>query len=191
MKDASRRGTVIGYKLESPVKIYGSCCCVLAWGCFSVLGADEVNFKQVVKGKVEEINQALIKEDFGKVADLTHPQVVRLMGGRDKMISVMEAGTKEMKAKGFAFRSVAVGNPSDPVAAGADLYAVIPFTLEMTAPGGKIVQKSFVIGVSSDQGKTWSFVNGDQEPKKIKQVLPNLPEKLKLPEQQKPIFMKD
>ena len=75
--------------------------------------------------------------------------------------------------------------------AGDDLYIVVPFLLEMKAPGGKLLQKSFVIGVSSDQGKTWTFVNGDQEMKKIKQVLPDLPDKLKLPERQKPTFEKD
>jgi len=48
-----------------------------------------------------------------------------------------------------------------------------------------------VIGVSSDQGKSWTFVNGDLDIKKVKQVLPNLPAQLRLPERQKPVFEKD
>jgi hypothetical protein len=61
----------------------------------------------------------------------------------------------------------------------------------MTAPGGKILQKSFVIGVSGDEGKSWVFVNGDVDIKQVKKVLPNLPDELKRPEKQKPVFKKD
>src|SRR5262249_25423816 len=152
--------------------------------------ADNPSVKQVVKGKVEEINNALIKEDFAKVADLTHPKVVKLMGGREKMISAMESGIKDMKSKGYAFRSVKVDAASDPVTAGSDMFVVVPFLLEMKAPKGRLLQKSFVIGVSSDQGKSWAFVNGDLDVQKVKQVLPNLPEQLKLPERQKPVLEK-
>ena len=163
----------------------------LVLACCTTQAAEDASVKQVVKGKVEEINNALIKGDFAKVADLTHPNVVKLMGGRDKMISVMESGIKDMKSKSYAFRSVKVDASSDLVAAGPDVFVVVPFLLEMKAPGGKIRQKSFVIGVSSDKGKSWTFVNGDLDIKKVKQVLPNLPEQLKLPKRQTPVFEKD
>ena len=48
-----------------------------------------------------------------------------------------------------------------------------------------------MIGVSSDLGKTWVFVNGDFDLAKVKLVLPTLPEQLKLPEKQKPRFEKN
>jgi hypothetical protein len=153
--------------------------------------ADDAAIKKAAKEKVEEMNNAIMKEDFGKVADLTHPRVVELMGGRDKMVSAMEAGTKEMKSQGYAFTSVKVDDPSDIVPAGPDLYVVVSFQMEMKAPGGRLKSKSFVIGVSSDAGKTWTFVNGDVDLKSVKQVLPDLPDKLKLPDKQKPVFEKD
>jgi hypothetical protein len=69
---------------------------------------------------------------------------------------------------------------------------VVPFVLEMTASGGKIHQKSFVIGVSGDKGKTWTFVDaGDKDRKALKQILTDLPEKHKLPEKEKPVIEKD
>jgi hypothetical protein len=48
-----------------------------------------------------------------------------------------------------------------------------------------------VIGVSTNNGKSWTFVNGDLDIKKVKQLLPNLPESLKLPERQKPVIEKE
>jgi hypothetical protein len=103
----------------------------------------------------------------------------------------MEAGTKEMKSQGFGFKSVKVDDPSDIIPAGTELYVVVTFQMEMKAPGGKLTSKSFVIGVSPDAGKTWTFINGDMDIKSVKQVLPDLPDKLKLPDKQKPVFEKD
>jgi hypothetical protein len=171
----------------------GACACLIALivSCGAAPAAEDAPLKKAVKVKVEEINRALIKEDFAKVADLTHPRVVKLMGGRDKMIATLATGMKAMKAQGFAPRSAKVDEPSDPVAAGPDLFVVVPYQLEIKVPGGKLLQKSFVIGVSGDRGKSWSFVNGDLDVKQVKAVLPHLPEKLKLPEKQKPVFVKD
>ena len=173
------------------MKDFRICCFALVASCCAATAADDTTLKKVVKAKAEEIHNAIFKEDYNKVIDLTHPNVLKMLGSRDKMIALLESGMKEMKSRGFAFRSATMDDPSDPVTAGDDLYIVVPFLLEMKAPGGKLLQKSFVIGVSSDQGKTWTFVNGDQEMKKIKQVLPDLPDKLKLPERQKPTFEKD
>jgi hypothetical protein len=148
--------------------------------------------KKLVKQKVQEINDAIVKGDFAAVADLTHPKVVQMMGGRDKMIATMQAGEKDMKSKGFSFLSTKVDDPSDAVAGPAsELYATVPFELRMKTPDGKMIAKSFVVGFSADRGKTWTFVNGDLDAKQIKQVLPNLPDRLKLPEKQAPKMEKD
>lgn len=163
---------------------------VIAFIAFSAR-ADDAAMKKIVKEKVEELNTALMKEDFGKVVDLTHARVVELMGGRDKVVSVMQAGIREMKSQGIGFKSLKVDDPSDIVPAGTELYAVVVFQFEMKVPGGKLTSKSFVIGVSPDAGKTWTFINGDIDVKQVKQVLPNLPDKLKLPDKQKPVFEKE
>jgi hypothetical protein len=148
--------------------------------------------KQIVKKKVEELSKAILKEDFGKVVDLTHPSVVKPVGGREKMIAILVSGNKEMKAAGgLTLHSIKVNDASDPVTAGPDTFVVVPFLMEIKAPGEKHLVKSFVIGVSSDQGKSWVFVNGDLDLKTIKRVVPNLPEQLKLPEKQKPVIEKD
>src|SRR5690242_6235956 len=99
------------------MKTNGAWFCALILGCCVVQAADDTSVRQVVKRKVEELNKATIDGDFAKIADLTHPKVVKLMGGREKMISVLESGIKDMKSKGYAFRSAKVDAPSDLVAA--------------------------------------------------------------------------
>jgi hypothetical protein len=152
----------------------------------STASADRAATNKLLKAKVESLNRALIDGDFGKVVDMTHPKIVRLMGGRDKVIALMSTGIKEMTSQGFALDSVAVEDPSEPVSGGGELFAVVPFVLKMKAPGGKLVSRTFVIGVSGDRGRSWLFINGDVGRSMVKQVLPNLPDQLTLPERQKP-----
>jgi len=158
----------------------------------AIWGADEdLALKKGAKAKAEEINTALFNEEYSKVAALTHPKVVELAGGIEKMVAGMKAGIKDMKAKGIDFKSVKMDDAQDPVAVGSEIYIVVPFEIELAVPGGRLLQKSYVIGVTSDSGKSWAFINGDMDLQKIKIVLPNLPEKLRLPASAKPIFKKD
>ncbi|WP_010585764.1 hypothetical protein [Schlesneria paludicola] len=159
--------------------------------CSIVQAADDASIKKLVKANVEELNAALLKEDFAKAVSLTYPKLVKMAGGTKSLIESMESGTKSMNAMGISISSVVTNEPSGLLKSGNDLYTVVPFTLKMTVPNGTMRVKSFVIGVSSDQAKTWTFVNGDIEDEALKQVLPDLPKELKLPPKQKPQLEKN
>src|SRR5947209_2876407 len=77
---------------EVEMKAFTASFVALILGCLIAQAADDKLVKQVVKQKVEEINEAVIREDFGKVLDLTHPKVVEEMGGREKAITQLQAG---------------------------------------------------------------------------------------------------
>jgi hypothetical protein len=48
-----------------------------------------------------------------------------------------------------------------------------------------------IIGVASEDGKTWKFVDGGQaDSTRVKRLFPNFPERLRLPEKQ-PIIVHD
>jgi hypothetical protein len=155
----------------------------------TILAADAA-IKKLVKENVQTLNDSLAKGDFAKVVDLTHPKIVELLGGRENSIATMEKGMKEMNAQGIEVKSVKVGDPSDVVKQGDELYLYVPFELTMKLPNGKVTIPSYVIGLSTDQGKSWTYVdaNGGEN---IKKILPNLPSTLKLPEKKKPVMEKD
>jgi hypothetical protein len=152
--------------------------------------ADVQSPKQAAKEKVEDMNAALLKGYYGKVANYTHPSVVKLAGGQDKMRVVVELMVKQLKEKGTEIRSLRTGEPGEPIRAGADLYIVVPYRLEMQAKVGTIKQNLFVIGVSPDSGNTWTFVNGDVPPEQTHWLLPDLPKNLKLPAREKSVVEK-
>jgi hypothetical protein len=161
--------------------------------CPIVAAAQEESRPAVVKKKAQEVGEALKKEDYAKVVDLTYPKVVELVGGREKMIDVLKVGMKKLKDEGFSFRSVEVAEPGEYVEEGKSTYVVVPTTTEMSVPGGRMVLRSYLLGISTDGGKAWTFVDGSGmgTVEKRKMIFPKLPEKLKLPEAHEPKFIKD
>lgn len=202
-------GAIRGVKLHYRIimlEANGWYCKVTGWTSQNGWAAAQKSFEDVVAGvqvgnddalkqfiveRVQEMNNATITGDFAKVVDLTYPKIVEAMGGRDKMLSSTEAVMKAMKAKGIELRSCTPSTPSDPVKSGSELFVVAPFVMDLKIPGGRLLQKTFVIGISGDTGKSWSFANGDLDRTILKQLVPSLPEALKLPEKQKPVLEKE
>src|SRR5262245_60548435 len=150
----------------------------------------DARLQQLVKSKVEAMNAALIRGDYAKIADLTHARVVEQSGGREKMIAIMKDMMEGLKSKEIVFRGTKVDPPLEFASAGGEMFTVVPFALELTAPGQRISQRTFVIGVSGDRGQSWSFINGDVGEAQVKLLLPNLPKELKLPRNQPPVVEK-
>ena len=60
--------------------------------------------------------------------------------------------------------------------------------LLMNAAGKKITLSSAVVGISSDEGKSWKFVNLDDKGEKgVREMLPNLPADMKIPKQEQKV----
>ena len=152
---------------------------------------------KIDSAKVEEqaraVGKAFLAADWAKVVDATHPRVIELAGGKDKMIELVAAGMKKISAQGFTFKEYKVGTAQAPVAGGKTVYVVVPTSLEIAGPGAKIVTDSYLLAISDDGGKTWAFADGAglSDPAKQKTVFPDLPQELKLPDRKPPVVTKD
>jgi hypothetical protein len=135
-----------------------------------------------IKTQAEEVSQAVIKGDFKKLADMTHPKIVSQLGGKEQLIDASEKAMQSMKSLGFELKGISVGTALEPVESNKELYSVIPFSISLTKIKEEITRESFYIAVSSDKGKKWTFLDGSQlSETNIKQVLPDFPSDLKLP----------
>jgi RNA polymerase sigma factor (sigma-70 family) len=147
------------------------------------------NLKKRIRVKVEEVYRPFLKGDVATFVDHAHPDWVTREGGRERMIRSLKKVAADMRAQGFTFQSLQVEQPREIVADGVKHFAVVPYVAVMKAPGGKVREKGFVVGISGDQGKTWTLVSGD--PARIRTLLPNLlPANLELPEIAPPVFEK-
>ncbi len=113
-----------------------------------------------LKAQAEACSRAFIEGDFGKLADYTHPKVVEMAGGREKMVEFVRKDVAEMKSEGFEPLSYVTSEPTQVFKVGEQTYAVVPAKLRLRAKETVYVSETFMVGVSADGGKTWKFVGG-------------------------------
>jgi hypothetical protein len=145
------------------------------------------------KKQADEVSQAFVKSDYAKIVDLTYSGLIDFVGGRDKLIGITKGAMEMFKQQGIEVISYKMAEPGEIVKGEGKSYVVVPATMEMKAPVGKIKVKSYLLGISTDDGKSWKFLDGSGlANKELKdKIIPNLPAKLKLPEPQQPEVTKE
>jgi hypothetical protein len=131
---------------------------------------------------------ATIKADYATLADLTHPGVLERVGGKQRMIELIQKGMDSMKKEGMTFTSGDTETPRSLTKGSDGLYGVVPTTIVIDSQEARITLKSFLVGYSTDMGKTWVYIDGAPGAEAIRLAFPDIPAELKLPEKQKPKF---
>ena len=146
----------------------------------------------VIKEQAELTAKALLNDDYETLIKFTYPKVIELVGGRDKMISLIKKGKIEMGQQGISFDKVIIGKPSKTVIAGDEIHCLVPQTVYMKVPKGKLKSETQLLAVSRDNGSNWFFIDAVSLNKdNIKRVLPNYNFDLVLPTKSEPIFVSD
>ena len=140
-----------------------------------------------IKKKAETCATAMQKGDFEKVAELTHPKVIEILGGKKKAAETIASAIEEMELQGMTIAEYTVGNVSEIVTDNDTQFAVVRTTMKMNCPKGILTANSFLIAISSDKGKTWTFVDGNAVDQ-LKQINFTLPKALKVPEREEPVL---
>ena len=166
-------------------------CVMLPVGCLTAW-ADEPS-KSAVKKLAKEMAEATIGGDYGRVIDYTHPAGLKEAPSRKEAIKRIEAMFQQLNDAGFSVTKYEVGDPGDFHTQGDNTFVVVPALMEMKFPAGKIITRSYLLGISSDRGKSWKFLDGSglQDEKSRAKMLPGMPATLKLPEVGKPEIIKD
>lgn len=108
---------------------------------------------------VEELRDAFNRNDFERFADLTVPEVIKQVGGRENLISMIKK-VSEMNPRIFEDFSMTYGDPGDLVKRDDFLLAIVPQTIVgVTFEKHKVVDSGCVVGVSVDGGTLWKFAS--------------------------------
>ncbi|HYW69606.1 MAG TPA: hypothetical protein VE961_01140 [Pyrinomonadaceae bacterium] len=141
--------------------------------------------------RAKELEAALANKDYAKFIDLTYPKVVELGGGRDKLLAEMTREMQSWNAEGVELLSATCGAPGQFVSDNTGIYAVVPVTTKIKAKDGIFQTDGSLIGVSTDGGVNWTFVDATgKDQTELKQILPNL-DKLNLPAEKPPVKISD
>jgi hypothetical protein len=167
---------------------------------FLLLSSCSVSFSQGVSpesvslANVEKqgtvMAKLLLKKDYKAFAAFIYAPVVKMMGGQEKMASYMEKSLKGMEEEGFSITKVTVGNCSRIIRAEKQLQCTLTETIEMKHSEGKLIQKSTLIGISDDNGLTWTFIDTHGATlKELQKTVKELSNELVIPEQEEPTMI--
>jgi hypothetical protein len=157
----------------------------------SILVVAQVD-KSTIKRQAEEAANALLMKDYTILLKYTYPKVVELLGGGEKMIELVKKGRAELESQGITIDSARIGDPSNTVRAGDEIHCLVPQTVTMKVPKGKVRSASYLIGISGDDGKNWYFIDTVQiTMENVKNILPNYNAALVIPAKIPPVFIED
>lgn len=177
------RGYTCGMK--SKAMLFCICWFALTIGC-GHQPIDRTAALSNLKAEIEKLRQAVLHEDHAAVAELTCPSLVKMLGGREEFIARLSTIAAEMKGRGFHIDSIDASESLSYVESRNDLYSIVPQTVHLSSPlGTQISKRSYLVGVSTDGGATWKFLDGQgigSDRSKMQMVLPSFPKDLALPE---------
>ena len=148
---------------------------------------------QRIKLQAQELVDAMMKGNNERAADLTHPKLVEMMGGREKYIATLAEFQKEIELDQGQLPAMTIGEPRDVSEINGQHYAIVPTNLRMKVPEGTMVLDGFMVGASSDGGQNWTFVDsGGRQANKdlLKQFFGPAADQLKIPEVKQQVLEK-
>jgi len=102
---------------------------------------------------------AVQNNDYTKVAELTHTDIIKMGGGVDFIISDLKSEGDMLKQQGFVYTGTEVGNHPEFLTHQKEMQTVIPVKYFLEFGGKKVEAWTNLYACSADEGKTWSFVN--------------------------------
>ena len=115
--------------------------------------------QKTMRESAQEYVEAFVNNEFLKVATLTHPDVVKMNGGADFVIDDLKAERESTAGEGLIYNSVIVYEPLKVLQYESELQAVIPVEYTMQLIDKEYLNKSYILAISKDEGKSYSFVN--------------------------------
>ena len=140
-----------------------------------------------------QLTDATLRGDYETVQKLTYPKLIELGGGPESFRKTVRETVKEIESKGIKIESLSVGEPQDFMEAEQRIYAIVPTKMKLRVPEGLLVGDAFLIGISEDKGANWTFVDstGAADKQLRKMLFPTVADKLRLPEQKRPVLQKE
>lgn len=163
-----------------------SACSILA---FATAHADDTT--AIVQQEARRCAQSLLANNYTAIFEYTHERVIEKAGGKQKMMSALELGIAGMKARDMKLLDAKIGDAQPPKKVGTWLVSIIPQTIILQVREKKITQASHLIGISSDGGKTWKFIDaGPLTEERLYGLFPELKDQVALPPKSEPVVEK-
>ncbi len=139
--------------------------------------------EKIIK-QANELASATKDWDHDFVLDRTYPKLIQLAGGRAKMRETLDKAMEPIKEQGATITAFTVSENIVVRNLGTKIYAVVPTTMDLDFPNRLLRVDSFLLAISEDSGRTFTFLSGSavaKDKQLFKRVLPDWPDDFILP----------
>ncbi|TCD10763.1 hypothetical protein EZ449_07700 [Pedobacter frigidisoli] len=142
---------------------------------------------QIYLDSLDKQSKAMVlafkENDFQTLLKYTHPKIISLMGGVDSALVTLKKGVEIIKERGVSYIEVSTGKYEQIIKLGQVIQCLIPQISEAKVRDEKIKAKSYLIGISYNNGKNWYFINANKEREmQLKKLIPEISKELIIPE---------
>jgi hypothetical protein len=138
---------------------------------------DTARIKENALKSAVEMSEAFIGGQYDKFIDYMHPDLVKLMGGRDTLKLIFA----QSSSQGIEVKKTDIGKPTCIVFADSSIQCVLPQKQLTHMFGGDYETSGSLVGLSYNKGETWYFINATSaDIANVKKYLPDLSDELKL-----------
>lgn len=133
-----------------------------------------------LKKQASELSEAYNKGNVDEFIELIHPKMLEKDFSRESFAKILKDVLEFEFGDYENFRS-SVESSNELFEIDSQLFSVIPFKLEGTnSMKNKVVKLSSIVGVSSDNGKSWKFVTG-----RFSELFPNTAGRVQIPSERR------
>lgn len=135
--------------------------------------ANAQTLRKDVNKDLDALRNCIFNENYEQLAKFTHPEIIKMMGGKAKMIEVTKSEMDKIKRQGITYESLGFKDPSSFIKNDQEIQFSITQEIVMDTPRGKVLTTSSMIGISYDNGANWTFIDTMGKNKEtIRQLFP-------------------
>jgi len=124
---------------------------------------------------------AWVRDDFEGQVRYELPRFVEHWGGPARAVASYKRFAAMAKDAENVPESATVERPTQIVRASHELHALFRVNFASRVPFGTFSWSSHILGVSEDEGETWTFITAGNLAEVVRRILPHFNPELKLP----------
>lgn len=139
----------------------------------------EAEVKVYLDSAITQMSKSFKEKDYKTIVKLTHPNVVGLVG-EEQMLSAIESMMSMIPDS--SIKQFSISKPLQLVKVENEWQALMEQYIEMSFMGEEIKSTTYLLGESRENGKKWGFFDFKKSLSTAKMHMPNLSEKIIMPE---------
>jgi hypothetical protein len=165
-KSIKMKSIVYSFRLILFIILFSSC-------------AEKQDLSDIAWKQANELADAMVNGDVSKVAEFVHPNMLKLYGGKENFIQQLQ---EDLKADPYRYLSIEVEHPDEIISTENSFQCI--FYQETIVYNGeqKLISTTPLFGISNKEGNQWYFVQLSDEIEKLKRLIPEISDKIKIDE---------